>query len=112
MKNSKSLKSYLLLLFHTRCISNFVRILGNIGSVVGRLIVGKEGLLVHVGACIALKLVKADRSNVVWHGSGFQYLKNDKDHHDLVTCGVGAGVVVAFHAPIGGVLFASKEVTS
>ncbi len=58
MKNSKSLKYYLLLFFHTRCSSNFVRILGNIGSVVGGLIVGKEGLLVHVGACIALILKK------------------------------------------------------
>jgi H+/Cl- antiporter ClcA len=65
MKNSKSLKSYLLLLFHIRCSSNFVRILGNIGLVVGGLIVGKEGLLVHAGACIALILVKGDWSNVV-----------------------------------------------
>ncbi len=40
-------------------------ILGNIGSVVGGLILRKEGLLVHVGACIALILVKGDRSNVV-----------------------------------------------
>jgi chloride channel 7 len=79
---------------------------------VGGLIVGKEGPLVHVDACIALILVGGDQSNTIQHGSGCRYLKNDIDHHDLVTCGVGGGVVATFRAPISGVLFVLKEVTS
>jgi H+/Cl- antiporter ClcA len=108
----KLVKSYLLLLFDTRCSSNFVQILGSIGSVAGGLIVGKEGPLVHVGACIASILGQGGsvRYGMTW--KWLRYLKNDRDRRDLVTCGAAAGVAAAFRAPVGGVLFALEEVTS
>ncbi|GFZ22058.1 chloride channel D [Actinidia rufa] len=63
------------------------KIFGSIGSVGGGLALGKEGPLVHIGACIASLLGQ-------------------------VTCGCAAGVAAAFRAPVGGVLFALEEVTS
>ncbi|KAL2349499.1 hypothetical protein Fmac_003499 [Flemingia macrophylla] len=63
------------------------KIFGSIGSVGGGLALGKEGPLVHTGACIASLLGQ-------------------------VTCGCAAGVAAAFRAPVGGVLFALEEVTS
>ncbi|CAK9225413.1 unnamed protein product [Sphagnum troendelagicum] len=89
-----------------------VKILGSIGSVAGGLIVGKEGPLVHVGACIASLLGQGGsvRYGMTW--KWLRYLKNDRDRRDLVTCGAAAGVAAAFRAPVGGVLFALEEVTS
>ncbi|KAG6420135.1 hypothetical protein SASPL_116654 [Salvia splendens] len=65
------------------------KIFGSIGSVGGGLALGKEGPLVHIGACIASMFGQAS-----------------------VTCGCAAGVAAAFRAPVGGVLFALEEVTS
>ncbi|CAK9272778.1 unnamed protein product [Sphagnum jensenii] len=89
-----------------------VKILGSIGSVAGGLIVGKEGSLVHVGACIASLLGQGGsvRYGMTW--KWLRYLKNDRDRRDLETCGAAAGVAAAFRAPVGGVLFALEEVTS
>ncbi|KAH9561383.1 hypothetical protein CY35_05G020500 [Sphagnum magellanicum] len=89
-----------------------VKILGSIGSVAGGLIVGKEGPLVHIGACIASLLGQGGsvRYGMTW--KWLRYLKNDRDRRDLVTCGAAAGVAAAFRAPVGGVLFALEEVTS
>jgi H+/Cl- antiporter ClcA len=102
----------IILFFDTRCNSNCVQILGSIGSVAGGLIVGKEGPLVHVGACIASILGQGGsvRYGMTW--KWLRYLKNDRDRRDLVTCGAAAGVAAAFRAPVGGVLFALEEVTS
>ncbi|XP_057754401.1 chloride channel protein CLC-d-like [Arachis stenosperma] len=75
-----------------------IKIFGSIGSVGGGLALGKEGPLVHTGACIASLLG--------------QVLRSDRDRRDLVTCGCAAGVAAAFRAPVGGVLFALEEVTS
>ncbi|CAK9189972.1 unnamed protein product [Sphagnum troendelagicum] len=90
----------------------FVKVIGSIGSVAGGLIVGKEGPLVHVGACIASLLGQGGsvRYGMTW--KWLRYLKNDRDRRDLVTCGAAAGVAAAFRAPVGGVLFALEEVTS
>ncbi|QHO38501.1 Chloride channel protein CLC-d [Arachis hypogaea] len=74
------------------------KIFGSIGSVGGGLALGKEGPLVHTGACIASLLG--------------QVLRSARDRRDLVTCGCAAGVAAAFRAPVGGVLFALEEVTS
>ncbi|CAM6044367.1 unnamed protein product, partial [Sphagnum compactum] len=89
-----------------------VKILGSVGSVAGGLIVGKEGPLVHVGACIASLIGQGGsvRYGMTW--KWLRYLKNDRDRRDLVTCGAAAGVAAAFRAPVGGVLFALEEVTS
>ncbi len=89
-----------------------MKILGSVGSVAGGLIVGKEGPLVHVGACIASLIGQGGsvRYGMTW--KWLRYLKNDRDRRDLVTCGAAAGVAAAFRAPVGGVLFALEEVTS
>jgi H+/Cl- antiporter ClcA len=89
-----------------------LQVIGSIGSVAGGLIVGKEGPLVHVGACIASLLGQGGsvRYGMTW--KWLRYLKNDRDRRDLVTCGAAAGVAAAFRAPVGGVLFALEEVTS
>jgi chloride channel 7 len=89
-----------------------VKILGSIGSVSGGLIVGKEGPLVHVGACIASLLGQGGSTRHGLTCKWLRYLKNDRDRRDLVTCGAAAGVAAAFRAPVGGVLFALEEVTS
>lgn len=88
------------------------QILGSIGSVSGGLIVGKEGPLVHVGACIASLLGQGGSTRYGLTCKWLRYLKNDRDRRDLVTCGAAAGVAAAFRAPVGGVLFALEEVTS
>lgn len=90
-----------------------VKILGSIGSVGGGLAVGKEGPLVHTGACIAAFLGQGGSAR--YYGLNCRWLsffKNDRDRRDLVTCGAAAGVAAAFRAPVGGVLFALEEVTS
>ncbi|KAI4298911.1 hypothetical protein L6164_032424 [Bauhinia variegata] len=57
----------------------FVKIFVSIFGVAAGLVVGKEGPMVHIGACIANLL------------------------------GQAAGVAAAFRAPVGGVLFALEE---
>ncbi|KAH9331624.1 hypothetical protein KI387_003732, partial [Taxus chinensis] len=90
----------------------FVKIFGSIGAVSASLHVGKEGPLVHTGACIASLLGQggSKRYHLTWRW--LRYFKNDRDRRDLVTCGAAAGVAAAFRAPVGGVLFALEEVTS
>ncbi|CAN6677115.1 unnamed protein product [Malus baccata var. baccata] len=105
------------------------KIFGSIGSVGGGLALGKEGPLVHTGACIASLLGQVSTyclfSNYFGHiliqGGSTKYhlssrwlqiFNSDRDRRDLVTCGCAAGVSAAFRAPVGGVLFALEEVTS
>ncbi|KAL2986993.1 hypothetical protein AAZX31_11G005200 [Glycine max] len=89
------------------------KIFGSIGSVGGGLALGKEGPLVHTGACIA-SLLGQQGGSTKYHLNSrwFQVFKSDRDRRDLVTCGCAAGVAAAFRAPVGGVLFALEEVTS
>lgn len=89
-----------------------VKVLGSIGAVSGSLYVGKEGPLVHTGACIASFLGQggSKRYHLTWRW--LRYFKNDRDRRDLITCGSAAGVAAAFRAPVGGVLFALEEVSS
>lgn len=63
---------------------------------------GKEGPLVHIGACLA-NLLSSGR---------WKFLDNDRDRRDLITCGASSGVCAAFRAPVGGVLFALEEVAT
>ncbi|KAK7405890.1 hypothetical protein VNO78_07502 [Psophocarpus tetragonolobus] len=88
------------------------KIFGSIGSVGGGLALGKEGPLVHTGACIASLLGQGGSTNYHINSRWFQVFKSDRDRRDLVTCGCAAGVAAAFRAPVGGVLFALEEVTS
>lgn len=88
------------------------KVFGSIGSVGGGLALGKEGPLVHTGACIASLLGQGGSTKYHLSSRWLQVFKSDRDRRDLVTCGCAAGVAAAFRAPVGGVLFALEEVTS
>ncbi|XP_050119861.1 chloride channel protein CLC-d-like isoform X2 [Malus sylvestris] len=88
------------------------KIFGSIGSVGGGLALGKEGPLVHTGACIASLLGQGGSTKYHLSSRWLQIFNSDRDRRDLVTCGCAAGVSAAFRAPVGGVLFALEEVTS
>ncbi|KAM7264756.1 hypothetical protein ACFE04_002439 [Oxalis oulophora] len=84
-----------------------IKIVGNIFAVSSSLFVGKAGPLVHTGAIVASLLAQ--------YGSSCKFLRffrNDRDRRDLISCGSGAGIAGAFHAPVGGVLFALEKMAS
>lgn len=68
-------------------------------AVIGRLCVGKEGPLAHIGALIGVMVLYIP-------GLGFEFMRNDEKRRCLAAAGASAGVSVAFGAPIGGTLFA------
>ncbi|XP_078155156.1 chloride channel D isoform X1 [Carex rostrata] len=88
------------------------KIFGSIGSVGGGLALGKEGPLVHTGACIASLIGQGGSAKYHLNSKWLHMFESDRDRRDLVTCGCAAGVAAAFRAPVGGVLFALEEVTS
>lgn len=63
---------------------------------------GKEGPSVHYATCCAFIVTKWLLKDNLTYSSQFEYL----------TAGGGAGVAVAFGAPIGGVLFGLEELSS
>ena len=75
-------------------------------------VVGKEGPMVHTGACIASLLGQGGSRKYGLTWKWLRYFKNDLDRRDLITCGAAAGVAAAFRAPVGGVLFALEEIAS
>lgn len=89
-----------------------VKIIGSIAAVSSGLDLGKEGPLVHIGACLANLLSQggSDRYRLRWRW--LRYFNNDRDRRDLITCGASSGVCAAFRAPVGGVLFALEEVAT
>ncbi|GAQ87178.1 chloride channel protein [Klebsormidium nitens] len=88
------------------------KVVGSIGSVAGGLALGKEGPLVHTGACIASLLGQGGSTKYHVSSHWVRLFKNDRDRRDLVTIGSAAGVSAAFRAPVGGVLFALEEMSS
>jgi chloride channel 7 len=89
-----------------------VQIIGNIAAVSSSLHVGKAGPMVHTGACIAAIFGQGGSRKYGLTCRWLRYFKNDRDRRDLVTIGAGAGVTVAFRAPVGGVLFALESLCS
>ncbi|KAF8775163.1 hypothetical protein HU200_004561 [Digitaria exilis] len=89
-----------------------VKIVGSILGVSAGFVVGKEGPMVHIGACVASLLGQGGSRKYGLTWNWIRYFKNDLDRRDLITCGAAAGVAAAFRAPVGGVLFALEEVTS
>uniref|UniRef100_A0A803NVQ6 Chloride channel protein n=1 Tax=Cannabis sativa TaxID=3483 RepID=A0A803NVQ6_CANSA len=89
-----------------------VKIFGSILGVSAGFVVGKEGPMVHTGACIASLLGQGGSRKYHLTWSWLRYFKNDRDRRDLITCGAAAGVAAAFRAPVGGVLFALEEAAS
>ncbi|GMG99852.1 hypothetical protein Nepgr_001692 [Nepenthes gracilis] len=90
----------------------FVKIFGSIVGVSAGFVVGKEGPMVHTGACIANLLGQGGSRKYHLTWTWLRYFKNDRDRRDLITCGAAAGVAAAFRAPVGGVLFALEEAAS
>ncbi|XP_010529978.1 PREDICTED: chloride channel protein CLC-c [Tarenaya hassleriana] len=90
----------------------FVKIFGSIFGVAAGFVVGKEGPMVHTGACIANLLGQGGSKKYHLTWKWLRYFKNDRDRRDLITCGSAAGVAAAFRAPVGGVLFALEEAAS
>lgn len=76
----------------------FTKVLAVTLSVIGRLCVGKEGPLAHIGAIIGVMVLYIPHL-------GFEFLRNDESRRCLAAAGASAGVSVAFGAPIGGTLF-------
>ncbi|XP_027193252.1 chloride channel protein CLC-c-like isoform X3 [Cicer arietinum] len=90
----------------------FVKIVGSILGVSAGLVVGKEGPMVHTGACIASILGQGGSRKYGLTSSWLRYFKNDRDRRDMITCGAAAGVAAAFRSPVGGILFALEEAAS
>ncbi|GLT41576.1 hypothetical protein SLA2020_156290 [Shorea laevis] len=90
----------------------FVKIFGSVLGVSAGFVVGKEGPMVHTGACIASFLGQGGSHKYQLTWKWLRYFKNDRDRRDLITCGAAAGVAAAFRAPVGGVLFALEEAAS
>ncbi|PWA55434.1 hypothetical protein CTI12_AA305800 [Artemisia annua] len=87
-------------------------------SIFGSILVVATGFVVGFGrtnglhwACIANLLGQGGSRKYYLTWNWLRYFKNDRDRKDLITCGA-AGVVAAFRAPIGGVLFALAEAAS
>ncbi|XP_026660213.1 chloride channel protein CLC-b-like [Phoenix dactylifera] len=89
-----------------------VKIIGSIVAVSAGLDLGKEGPLVHIGACLASLLGQGGSDDYHLKWRWLPCLQNDRDRRDLITCGASSGVCAAFRAPVGGVLFALEEVAS
>lgn len=80
-------------------ISTFlIKIFGVEFAVIGNLAVGKEGPLVHIGACAGYMAAYIPLDV-------FAPFRNDSDKRTLLAAGAAAGVSAAFGAPIGGALF-------
>jgi chloride channel 7 len=67
-------------------------------AVCGKLCVGKEGPLAHIGANIGIMVLYLPCC-------GFEFLRNDDKKRHYIAAGASAGVSAAFGAPIGGALF-------
>jgi CIC family chloride channel protein len=76
-----------------------VKFFGGLLSMGSGLALGREGPTVQMGASIG------------WSMSHF-LLKDDEDVRILEAAGAGAGLAVAFNAPIGGSIFVFEELTS
>ncbi|KAM0062672.1 putative chloride channel, voltage gated, chloride channel, core [Helianthus debilis subsp. tardiflorus] len=75
---------------------------GSIFGVAAGFVVGKEGPMVHMGACIANLLGQGASTKYHLTWTWLRYFKNDRDSRDLITCGAAAGVAAAFRSPVGG----------
>ena len=67
-------------------------------AITGGLCIGKEGPLVHIGSTIGVITCYLPFKQ-------FKYLQNDVYKRQMMACGAGCGVAVAFGSPIGGALF-------
>ncbi len=75
-----------------------VKFFGGLFAIGGGLALGREGPTVQMGASLG------------WLTSRI-FLKNDQDVNIVGAAGAGAGLAVAFNAPIGGSIFVFEELT-
>jgi chloride channel 7 len=75
------------------------KVVGVTFAVSGKLAVGKEGPLAHIGAICGVLVLYIPKV-------GFEFLRNDEKKRCFIAAGASAGVSCAFGAPIGGALFA------
>ena len=80
-----------------RCL--ITKVVGVTLAVTGKLAIGKEGPLAHIGAILGVMALYIP-------GFGFEFLRNDERKRCFIAAGASAGVSCAFGAPIGGALFA------
>lgn len=90
----------------------FVKIIGSVCVVSAGLDLGKEGPLIHIGACIASLIGQGGPDRYQIKHPWIRYFNNDRDRRDIITYGASSGVCAAFRAPVGGVLFALEEVAT
>ncbi|KAI0014158.1 chloride channel [Xylariaceae sp. FL0662B] len=77
-----------------------IKSVGLVASVASGLSLGKEGPYVHIATCIG---------NICCRIFA-KYDRNDGKRREILSAAAAAGVVVAFGAPLGGVLFGLEEV--
>ncbi|MBB6463584.1 H(+)/Cl(-) exchange transporter ClcA [Flammeovirga kamogawensis] len=76
-----------------------VKFIGGIAAQFGGMVVGREGPTIHLGGAIGEGLSK------LW-----KYKVSDLDvKNHLLACGAGAGLAVAFNAPLAGILLVIEE---
>jgi len=89
----------------------FCKVISVILAVAASLPAGLEGPMIHLGLCIgdnASRLLSVvSRNNI-----SAEHFHSDRARIDLATIGTAAGVAIAFHSPISGVLFALEEGSS
>ena len=74
------------------------KVVGVALAVSGRLCIGKEGPLCHIGAVWGALVLYIP-------GLDLKHLQNDETKRIFIAAGASAGVAVAFGSPIGGALF-------
>ena len=72
------------------------KVFGTVAAVAGKLAIGKEGPLAHIGANMAV---------IISYLPGFSLMRNDRVKRRIVAAGGSAGAASAFGSPIGGALF-------
>ena len=75
-----------------------VKFIGGLLSLGAGYALGREGPIVQMGAVIGLRCAEYGR-------------RSESDARSLIAGGAGAGLAVAFSAPLGGLLFALEELT-
>lgn len=78
-----------------------VKMCGVILSVVGGLVGGKEGPMVHAGSVVAAGISQGKSEYFRRDCNVLKYFRNDKEKRDFVVGGASAGVAAAFGAPLG-----------
>ena len=73
-----------------------IKFIGGIFSLSAGLVLGREGPMIHMGAAVGDMLKKLGKFNSEYG-------------HILIASGAGAGLCVAFNAPLAGILFVIEE---